>query len=499
MHRVLLNSPSHNEPADVFEEDCGLIDTDEKSPDDSDQRFPSDDAPSNCSASTYPLLVPLEQPNPFHSNQNSDAAVQRIIESTTGILSSQSGMISPFLPYSSRREKGDANNVSSRPISKQHQNNAASEDAKQNSHPDQNILQLIGDGNAVVRTVKLIHNLRRHRQEVLTLLISKSERANYTVAKPQPIIPTGQIPTTDSSARTDNVSSHNIQDRATRQSCNESDAKLDRTQDGKSDDLLEIRNEVDEPVPKPLDNSSTRETTIMRGVCALILSLSGFSDCSQNALDILVDLLIYFIQSIGRKLVLITDEGQTGVVPFNEQLRVVGESGFRGNLPDLVSYITMELVKTEQAALEAKARLQKHLDVVKQAAGVANDQTSKQEQITPPTHNSIEQNDICNNKDIDTEMNVATTERRTERNSVDLSSEAFAFGYLNKRVRLDVLGGIQVPLPLAYDETGHLSMGDTTSNDGTRAGDIPAQALGTTKVKAGTQLEDVNRWMGDMF
>lgn len=483
MHRVRLNSPPQDEPDGTFEEDLGMMGTADKSLDNCMQPVHDENFPNSHSDSTYPLLVPLERSKSQQLGPNSDPVIQNIIARTTGIFSSNL-TAPPLFPIHSQPHRKSG-------IDSTFQSQTSSNDTDQNSQSDKNILQLIGDGNSVVRTVKLIQSARHLRQQVLTMLISKSNRTNSSITKSESVIATDATISNEASNRPDSIPSQNLKDLVVPQNSNKSNSDC-TPQSEKSGDLFEIRNEVDKPAStSPVDRSNSWEISVIRGACAMLLSLSGFSDCSQHALDILVDLMIYFIRDVGRNLVLIGDEGETGIVALSEQLQVISGSGFRGSLPDLLSYRKMDLVRMEQAAVDAKSRLEMHLEAVKRAIGFANTQTTAHEVVTTPKRNNTL-------KDEDT-AEEETTSASTEQNLVNLNSEAFAFGYLNKRVRLDVLGGIRVPLPLVYDEVRQLDIGDFTANDESGTDIVPAHARNSTRVKAEAQLDDANRWTSDIF
>lgn len=483
MHRVLLNSPPQDEPDGIFEEDLGMIATDDKSLDNFVQPVHNENFSNSHSDSTYPLLVPLERPNSQQLGLNPDPVIQSIIACTTGIFSSNLTASSLFPIHSQAHRKNG--------IDSTFQSQTSSLDAEQNAQSDKNILQLIGDGNSVVRTVKLIQSARHLRQQVLTMLISKSDRANSSITKSESVIATDASTSNEASNRPDSIPSQNLKDPVVLPNCNKNNTDC-APQNEKSGDLFEIRNEVDKPTSTSSDDrSNSWEISVIRGACAMLLSLSGFSDCSQHALDILVDLMIYFIRDIGRNLVLIGDEGETGIVTLSEQMHVISRSGFRGSLPDLLSYRKIDLVRMEQAAADAKSRLELQLETVKRAIGFANTQTTEHGVVTiPKCKNIIKGEDTAEEE---------TTLVSTEHNLVNLNCEAFAFGYLNKRVRLDVLGGIRVPLPLAYDEIRQLDIGDFTANDESGTDIIPAHTRNSTRVKAEAQLDDANRWVSDIF
>lgn len=484
MHRVCLNSPPQDEPGDIFEEDLGMMDADEKSPDNFEQPFHKKRLSGVHAGSTYPLLVPLERPNSLQFSQNSDPVIQGIIARTTGIFSRNS-RVSPLFPSQSQAHRNnDIDNTSP--------SQASSDDINQNTQSDQDILQLLGDSNSIVRTVKITQSARRLRQEVLAMLLSKSNRTNSSIAKSEPVITTDTTVTKESSkTAANNIASQNVEDTANHQNYNKNNTNCDpRAQ--KCEELFEIRNEVDEPTStSPVERSQSWETSVVRGACALLLSASGFSDCSLHALDILVDLMIYFVKDIGRNLVLIGDQGETGIISFPEQLQVISESGFRGGLMDLLSYRKIDLGRMEQAAIDTKGRLELQLEAVRRATSFANSQMNVQEVVTVPDPMNTSKDEGV----VREEENVVGTER----NIVDLGSEAFAFGYLNKKVRLDVLGGLRVPLPLAYDETGQLDIGDVMTNDESKPNIVSAQGQNSTRIKAESQLEDENRWASGIF
>lgn len=448
MHRVFLNSPPRPEPDDVFEEDCGLMDGDDGGYTSFAQLCHDEHFSCNSSSGTYSLLVPFEPPNPLLHSDSLNPVAQHILNLTTGILSSSGNQSSAVLSPSHLNGKSD---LGSNSHSEQHglerQNNNASRLPQLELAPSQNILQILGESNSVVRTVKAVQAIRHIRQEIFAILTSKSLISKPITVKPEPLIATDTQNVKEYMHGNNEKNSGNVHHGNLRQAQEDS---IHQVRDHHSAGILDICNSLNETQSNPVEtNCSGQHTSTLRAVCALMLMYSGFSDCSEIALDIFVDLLIHFIRNIGRSLVIKGEEGETGLVPLSEQLQLIGESGFRGGLADLLSFLKVDLVRTEQAAIDVKSNLESQMHALKRVSSKGRENSAQKGSVGDPMQieeGKVKQEQVAN----DPPENNNSDSQPVDCENVDFDNEAFSFGYLNKKIRLDMLGGIQVPPALAY-------------------------------------------------
>lgn len=321
----------------------------------------------------------------------------------------------------------------------------------------ENILQLIGQQNTVVRSVSTLAKIREMREFALKTL-TQGMPSTPRKAEESPV-PVKEEPTlyannsflaapvkseaTNSSTQPQASAKNRAHDKKVY-----NDKKRIRSRD-KQDEafgIYEIMTEVPFSQRNRITSYSTytRERAIAHSICALLLTHAGFLDASTRALNIMTDVLEYFVLNLGRNLqTSFAEDSSLNDLPAVELARVIGNSGFRGGFADLVYYIKSEPFTKEACYREVFVKLRNQL-----------------------TASPIFMNGNTLNLGFETtSIKAASTKAETAESEhtligdqavkldVRLGDDAFSFGFLSPKVRLDVLNGIKVPSRLAYNNS----------------------------------------------
>lgn len=334
------------------------------------------------------------------------------------------------------------------------------------------VLESSSPDTSVARNAVMMHNLRVLRERALTAISNTTDR-------PTPTTKASSTPSVPPPSSTDDTTTQPPKFKAEPQlvdARNTTTSRPRRTRPPASDDdVLHIPNAVPPLVRVPTDN---RPRAQVHAATALVLAHSGFTHSSTTALDILADVTTHFIERIGRSLSECRDVGndvdlarrdEHGIPKrsqdqFLEEIRRICTSGFRGGFQDLVAHACVDVPRMDQMLREAdrKIREQVHYHLQRAvAAGVkSTNATEAKQHGAPPVKVKAE----AESKSAGNKKDGITSEGSDEREAgvdvkpvvteddVRLDADAFAFGYLNRSVRLDVLDNIRVPHQLAYGD-----------------------------------------------
>lgn len=484
MHRVALNCSPDSELDDYFERDCGLMDGDDGGYADFEQLCYEEDVARNRPMGVYHIYgqpsssrAPIAPTAPFTPSSNAQAnaqaatptdIIQRLTSATTGILAASSHPNGVMHHGSSQQRyvASSANHGGGASINHQGPPLFSSDTDAQ-----PNILQLLGPNNIVARNVSVLQNVRTLRQQLLNTI---SENVD-TVAPTRPLRPNAKQPAQQIQQPIDTNGNVVALEPRSPKGMDATDlvSALVRPpvsssirDDALSDSgVLHISSRVNMLQFIPKQVALSRNRAIERAILVLMLAHGGFTDASQVALDILLDVFRHFLQSMGKSLNVRDEDGLTGGITTEEQLNIVGKSGFRGNMSSLVFYTRQELPRTEKAVLSAQGRLSAQVETLQRASRSRASVTDRQDAqevsaltVGQGTGPSDGRNDLF---PVLEPLSTPTNENRTQdkvmvqaqEEEMNVEDDAFAFGYINDNVRLDVLGDINVPKALAFRPT----------------------------------------------
>lgn len=476
MHRVPLNILPRVDCDDHFEEDCGLMDGDDNGYTDFEQLCHEEDVARNFPSGSYKLLgdcldhekkeqrtsrsffkargEDLFQNSALHVKSDAHAIVSNELLSATAPIRK----VTADLPCRilSAEATGNPHTRSMYTTDTPGSDQKMNTEAQQKELSMRTILEVIGKDSVVVRNVLALQNVQALRERALLDILTNSVQKLGKVKEEAEAILPNEKATHFSANGTHRETKGNtsVQAELETNTAFTSLNDIGRHEKSKYAVTLPVEEErdliVDVPnsnpvrrrvVVKPVEQNS--EWTQGRGVCALLVAHSGFTHSSENALNILTDAMAHFVQQIGKSLDTWRETEEAEPISLDEQMRIIGSSGFRGGLADLVSYAKTDLVRAEQAIHEAQAKLSRHESIASPSNFPMDPATSGIE-IIPKDRQEAEEGDNVNNEK---DSLIESAELR-------VNEQAFAFGFLNRKIRLDLLDGIKVPRKIAYGERG---------------------------------------------
>lgn len=307
-----------------------------------------------------------------------------------------------------------------------------------------NILEIIGDENVVVRTVQTVEEVYGLRRRVFnsnardSSLSAATKSGGAPKGKTEPLLV--KLDELDANTSAAKKPDYTIFE----DNYSKAEPKLEKCKDVGTVDVFEISNTTTQPDSRLGYHVESRQRAMGHGICALLAVHAGFTHTSTRALHILTDMLEHFLWNIGKILQTSRIESEIENIPIIEQMRIIGNCGFRGGLADLMCYARSDLVFAEQAILEARQKLRVHLG---EHEGRSKEKTRK----IPGNGTSLSSEGLLHCKK---ELFEYENYEATVNSELFLNDDAFSFGYLNPNVHLDVLNGVKVPKKLVY--SGHL-------------------------------------------
>lgn len=199
-----------------------------------------------------------------------------------------------------------------------------------------------------------------------------------------------------------------------------------------------------------------RQRAMARAVTALMCSHSGFTHSSSFALEALTDAWEDFVERIGHALSScrqpidqVLTEGskpKEGVriktlEETREEVRIACGSGFRGGLPQLKQYISIDILRTDRALRDTEDRIRARIA----RSPVAPVVSSAEEAGGVTTPANAEANVVMTDAD---ETDGGSADCTVAEH--DLDETAILFGVMRDGVSLDILGDLSVPRKLAF-------------------------------------------------
>lgn len=480
-----------------YEPDHGLMPGDDGGHTNYAQLCLEEESLRNTPTGVYHLLgdcsLPKPKPNQSTYSIEQQQKIEQLQRSSIGILSTSEPTKHNITPSETKQ-----NFVAT-------ERNAIT-DSRSSSSVQLNLMQLLGSTNAVVHTVETLRKVFHIRENAFKVLSHASNNMQSDDNDQQNVNDTNDNSKSDKGTGNNSSKKQNSENNGgDKQQMQAEDVVInDENNIIKNDhdnDIIEIRNDFTnhdhinsnknyEPVRKKRRNSynnkylkeqkhaqqsEVRERAMGKSVCALIPAHAGFTHSSNRALDILTDVLEYFVWNIGRDLQACLNneidssssspsQPTSKSLSLSELIRVIGSCGIRGGFPHLIAYVKTDLVQSGLFMRDVYSRLVYHA----RTSPATKENASLHrfiENFSSPTfkmsyqHPNIGSDGVLgDNYSKDSEKKNEYEKEGKERGKtddlkeLDLDDEAFAFGYLNRKARLDILmDGIKVPIKLAYN------------------------------------------------
>lgn len=433
-----------------FEDDIGLMNGDDGGYSDYAQLCLEEDALRNIPTGVYKLLGDSPSNSLGNRDDSQSPFDYRLQKCSIGILASDiQSLPRPVLQDQQQQQQT------------QPKQEPTDETYLRQEENLENIFQLIGQQNTVVRSVRTLTKIREMREFALKTLTQgmpstprKAEQSPVPVKEEPSLYANSSSLATPAKSEATNSSTQLQASGKNRvhEKKGYNDKKRIRSRDKQDEDfgIYEITTEVPFNHRNRITNYSTytRERSIAHSICALLFTHAGFLDASARALNIMTDVLEYFVLNLGRNLqTSFAEESSVNDLPAVELARVIGNSGFRGGFADLVFYMKSEPFMKEACYREVYVKLRNQLTASPifmngKTLNLGFDATSIKAGST---------------KTESAESEHTSTGDQAVKLDVRLGDDAFSFGFISPKVRLDVLNGIKVPSRLAYNSRKRLS------------------------------------------